>query len=461
MTGELLELEPSALVDTLERQGVKRVKLGIADIDGVIRGKYLSLTKFGSVARTAAGFCDCIFGWDSNDQLYDNVAFSSWAKGFPDAAYRVDLRTMRMLPDEEGTPYFIAELVPPQGQEFHPICPRNLFGRVVAAAAERGFRVNLGFEYEFFVFAETPQSLRDKGYQQLQPFTPGNFGYSVLRSSVHAELHQGFLDYCEALRLELEGYHTETGPGVLEAALGVQTGLEGADRAALFKTFAKVFFQRRGLTPTFMAKWSPHYPGQGGHLHMSLAREDGPAFYAAGGRASMSPLMESFVAGQLTYMRELCALVAPTINSYTRLVKGAWAPTAAAWAIDNRTTALRVIPGSAKSQRVEYRLAGADGNPYLVAAAALASGLQGIDEGLTLGEPVTGNAYDVQDSFPADRQLPVSLRHAAELLGASTMARAWFGDEFVDHFAATRIWEAREFERSITDWELQRYFEII
>lgn len=454
-------LGPTALVEALEQKQVRRIKLGITDIDGVIRGKYLSIDKFASVVRSSAGFCDCIFGWDIDDQLYDNVTFSSWDKGFPDAPYRVDIGTMRTVPGEEQSPYFIAELVPRDGEDFHPICPRNLLARVVAAAAERGFTVNMGFEYEFFLFDETPHSARDKNFRDLRTFTPGNFGYSMLRSSVHAELHQAFLDFCATMKLDLEGYHTETGAGVMEAALGVQPALEAADRAALFKTFAKVFFQRHGVLPTFMAKWSPDYPGQSGHLHVSLAREDRSAFYDAAGRGNMSETMNQFVAGQVKYMRELCAMVAPSINSYTRLVKGAWAPTAAAWGIDNRTTSIRVLGGSEKSQRVEYRLAGADGNPYLVAAAALASGLAGIDEELSLGDPVEGNAYEVQDSLPTDCQLPGTLRQAAEVFDNSALARAAFGDEFVDHYAATRVWEAREFERSITDWELRRYFEII
>jgi len=454
-------LGPTALIEALEQKEVRRIKIGITDLDGVIRGKYLSMDKFASVVRSSAGFCDCIFGWDIDDQLYDNVTFSSWDKGFPDAPYRLDISTMRTLPGEPQSPYFVAELVPRDGEEFHPICPRNVLARVLAAAAERGFSVKLGFEYEFFLFAETPHSARDKQFRDLRTFTPGNFGYSVLRSSVHADLHQQFLDFCATMRLDLEGYHTETGAGVMEAALAVQPALEAADRAALFKTFSKVFFQQRGVLPTFMAKWSPDYPGQSGHLHVSLANDDGPVFYDAAGRGNMSETMCKFVAGQVRYMRQLCAMIAPSINSYTRLVKGAWAPTAAAWGLDNRTTAIRALGGSEKSQRVEYRLAGADGNPYLVAAAALASGLAGIDEDLALDDPIAGNAYAVQDSLPAHSQLPVTLRQAAELFAGSAVARAAFGDEFVDHFAATRLWEAREFERAITDWELRRYFEII
>ncbi len=455
--------DPARLVDELADAGVRRIKLGITDIDGILRGKYLTMEKFASLARGSAGFCDCIFGWDVADQLYDNATFSSWDKGFPDAPYRLDLSTRRTIPFEPDTPFFLGELVPRAGERFHGICPRNLLRRVLADAEAMGFAVKAGFEYEFFVFDETPQSAREKGYRDLRPFTPGMFGYSVLRASVHAELHQEFLDLCETMRLGLEGYHTETGPGVMEACLRATSGLEAADRAVLFKTFTKVFFQRKGLLPTFMARWSKDYPGQSGHFHVSLwdRRADAPRFHDPAAAGGMSEIMRWFVGGQVRYMPELCTMVAPTVNAYSRLVEGAWAPTAATWAVDNRTTALRVIPGRPKAQRVEYRLAAADANPYLVAAAAIASGLAGIREKIEPPAPTEGNAYAVQDRLPAERRLPPTLRDAAARFSASQMARAAFGDEFVDHFTATRLWETRQFERAITDWELARYFEII
>lgn len=457
------ELSLDELLGRFSDAGVTHVKLGITDIDGVLRGKYLTVEKFASLARSHAGFCDCIFGWDVADQLYDNASFSGWHKGFPDAPYRLDLSTRRHLPFEPDTPFFLGELVPPDGERFHPICPRNLLARVLADAEAMGYAVDAGFEYEFFLFDETPHSAREKGYRNLRPFTPGMFGYSVLRTSVHAELHQGFLEMCEDMEIGLEGYHTETGPGVMEACLRVAPGLEAADRAVLFKTFSKVYFQRKGLLATFMARWSPRFPGQSGHLHVSLrdAATGERLFHDPNGRAGMSGPMESFVAGQLAYMPELCAMVAPTVNSYTRLVEGAWAPTASTWGVDNRTVALRVIPGGPKSQRVEYRLAAADANPYLVAAAAIASGLAGIRENLALPDPVEGNAYAIQDGLPPERKLPPTLRHAAERLAASDLARRAFGDAFVDHFVATRLWETRQYERAVTDWELARYFEIL
>ena len=152
-------------------------------------------------------------------------------------------------------------------------------------------------------------------------------------------------------------------------------------------------------------------------------------------------------------------MIAPTINSFTRLIPGFWAPTAASWGVENRTCALRVIPGSAKAQRVEYRIAAADANPYIALAAALASGLYGIEQKLEPEPAVKGNAYEKK--FPKRLQLPATLWEAAQRLKASKMARAWFGDAFVEHYAATREWEEREFRKHITDWEMERYFEII
>jgi len=442
----------------LRERKLTHVKLGVHDVDGILRGKYLHVDKFQGSLEKGLGFCDVVLGWDSNDQLYDNVTYTGWHTAYPDAPVRVLLDSCRDIPTEPGSLFFLGEFAPPADA----ICPRNTLKRVLDKAKKMGFEVRCGFEYEFFVFAETPESVRAKGYKNLVPISPGFFGYSVLRNSVHAEWYRDMLDLAEKMDFGIEGLHTETGAGVLEAALRVSTGIDAADKAALFKTFVKVLAERRGWMASFMAKWSKDWAGCGGHIHMSLWRgvkTGKSAFHDPKSAYGMSETMRSYVAGQQLLMPEFLAMVAPTVNSYRRLIPGYWAPTVATWGVENRTTALRIIPGSEKSTRVEYRVAAADANPYLALAAAVASGLWGIENKLKLGEPVKGNAYAKQHG---DRlQLPRTLMEAAERLKQSKAAKDLFGKAFVDHYAATREWEEREFRKHVSDWELDRYFEII
>ncbi len=443
-----------------QERGVTRVKIGLCDVDGILRGKYISVDKFTSLLSKGGGFCDCVFGWDAADQLYDRGRYTGWHTGFPDAEYRLLVDSERWLA-HENTPFFLGEFVAADGAP-HPLCPRTRLKGMLGRLAERGFTLKAGFEYEFFVFDETSYSIRDKGYRDLRPLTPGNFGYSVLRASTEAEKFAGLMDFCRAVDCDLEGLHCETGPGVWESALRPENGLESADRAALFKTFSKVFLAQFGCLATFMAKWSMDYPGQSGHFHFSFLDQAGDnAFFDAGAAPGSSALAAQAVAGLQCYLPELLALVAPTINSYTRLVKGAWAPTAATWGIENRTAAIRLIPGDEGRQHIEARAPGADANPYLVATAVVAAALAGIEQGLEPDDPVLGDAYAVEDSLPAARRFPGNLRDAADRLERSDLARAMLGGEFVDHFVMSRRWECAEYERNVNTWQLERYFEII
>jgi glutamine synthetase len=440
----------------VEQRNLSHVKVGVFDIDGVLRGKYMGREKFFSALDKGFGFCDVVLGWDSNDQLYDNVKLTGWHTAYPDANVRVLPETCRAVPAEGDMLMFLGEF---EGAA-EACCPRGVLRRVLTRADGLGYSVRAAAEFEFFVFEETPHSVREKGYRNLRNITPGYFGYSMLRSSVHADFYHDLIRLCAEMDFPLEGLHTETGPGVLEAAIVHAPALEAADRAALFKTYCKVLAQKRGWMATFMAKWSKDWPGQSGHLHMSLFDRAGKSvFHDAKGAHGMSDAMRWFVGGQQKLMPEFLAMIACTVNSYTRLIPGFWAPTDATWGVENRTCALRVIPGSEKSQRVEYRIAAADINPYIALACAIGSGLWGIENRIEPDEAIVGNAYD--RTFPADRALPRTLFEAAGRLEVSGAARSLFGDAFVEHYAATRKWEEREFRRAITDWELARYFEII
>lgn len=440
----------------IEERGIKYIKVGVFDVDGILRGKYMHRDKFLSALEGGFGFCDVVLGWDSNDQLYDSAKFTGWHTAYPDAPVRLLPETCRELPMEEDSIFFLGEF---EG-EAETVCPRGVLRRVIDKAASMGYDASAACEFEFFLFEENPHSVREKNYRDLKNITPGFFGYSVLRNSVHSEFYQELLELGEVMDFPIEGLHTETGPGVLEAALAHDDAMRAADKAALFKTFTKVLAQRSGWMATFMAKWSPDWPGQSGHMHVSLKGKDGRAvFFDDAKENNMSDEMRWFVGGQQKLMPELLSMVAGTVNSYSRLIPGFWAPTAATWGVENRTCALRVIPGSAKSQRVEYRIAAADINPYIALAAAIGSGLWGIENKVEPSASVVGNAYE-QDA-PADQAIPATLYEAAGRLRQSEAANILFGEKFVEHYAQSREWEEREFRKAITDWEMQRYFEII
>ena len=441
----------------VEQSDLPYAKVGVFDIDGVLRGKYMAKDKLLSSLEGGYGFCDVVLGWDSNDQLYDNTTMTGWHTAYPDAGVRLLPETTRLLPFENNMPLILSEFT----GKMEAICPRSLLRRIVERASSMGFGIKSSAEFEFFVFEETPQSVRDKGYRNLNSITPGYFGYSMLRNSVHADFYHELMNLCLDMDIELEGLHTETGPGVLEAAIKYDDAMASADKAALFKTMTKILAQRKGWMATFMAKWSNDWPGQSGHLHMSLVDEKTgkPVFYDETKPLGMSDTMRWFVGGQQALMPELLSMIACTVNSYTRLIPGYWAPTSASWGYENRTCALRVIGGAPKSQRVEYRIAAADINPYIAFAASIGSGLWGIENKIEPTAPVEGNAYEKR--FPAKMGLPSTLWEAAQKLKGSKAARNLFGNEFVDHYAATREWEEREARKAITDWQLARYFEII
>lgn len=440
----------------VESRGLDYIKVGLFDIDGVMRGKYMAKDKFLSALEKGFGMCDVIFGWDSGDQLYDNVEVTGWHTGYGDAQARIVPDSCREISQEDGMLLFLAEF---EGK-MEAVCPRGLLRRVLKKAEAQGYSVDAACEFEFFLFDETPDSVREKNYTNLKSISPGNFGYSMLRASAFSDFYEELLKTCTGMEFPLEGLHTETGPGVLEAALVHTNALEAADRASLFKTYTKVLAQKRNWMATFMAKWSADWPGQSGHMHLSLKDQEGASvFYQAGEEHNISPAMRHFIGGQQQLMPELLSMIAPTVNSFSRLIPGFWAPTAATWGIENRTCALRAIPGSTHAQRVEYRITAADINPYIALAAALASGLWGIENKVEPDAPVAGNAYDQE--FPDARKLPTRLSDAARRLRESEVAKALFGETFVNHYSATRDWEEREFAKHITDWEMSRYFEII
>jgi glutamine synthetase len=405
------------------------------------------------------GFCDVVFGWDAGDVVYDNVEYTGWHTGYPDCPAAVDLSTFRKIPWENDVPFFLGDFKDAKGDP-SAVCPRQLLKKILNEANSEGYSPVFSQEFEWYNFAETPQTLQAKQFRSLTPLTPGMFGYSILRSSLENLYFTDIFELLKKFNVPLEGLHTETGPGTYEAAIMYADIVEAADRAVLFKTAVKEIAYKHGIIATFMAKVNENLPGCGGHVHQSLwdKGDKKNLFYSEKDKMKMSEIMKSYVAGQLFCLPHILPLFAPNINSYKRLVEGAWAPTTLTWGIDNRTVALRILGGNSKSCRLETRVVGSDVNPYLAMAGCLASGLYGIKKKLKLKQAATvGNGYkDYSHGV-----LPSTLIEATQQMKASNVAKEILGEPFVEHFTGTREWEWRQHLKAVTDWEYKRYFEII
>ena len=450
-------MDRETIIKKIKASGSSKIKFAVVDTDGVLRGKYLHKDKFLDSLDSGMGFCDVVFGWDMGDSCYDNASLTGWHTGYPDAKVKIDPETLREIPWENGLPFFLADLSPESKQA--AACPRSLLKKIIAECDSLGFKTLFALEYEWYNFKGRPEGQNPGVPSEISPLTPGMFGYSVLRTSLNKAYFNDLFDLLGKFNIPLESIHTETGPGVFEAAIIASPALEAADKATLFKTGVKEIAYLHNVVATFMAKWNSQLPGSGGHIHQSLWDKEGKKnlFYDPESIDGMSKMMEHYIAGQLHCLPEILPMYAPTVNSYKRIGHGDWAPSTVTWGLDNRTAAARVINGSEKATRIELRVPGADLNPYHAIAASLASGLYGIKNELPLPEKTIGNGYQ----NTAGGILPASLAEATDKMKNSHIARTLLGDDFVDHFIKTREWEVRQFAGQVTDWELKRYFEII
>ncbi|KAI8063157.1 hypothetical protein BC940DRAFT_112407 [Gongronella butleri] len=478
--------------DTIEQllKDDDKVKLAAVDVDGLLRGKVMNKTKFLQILDEGfgigkqeeqkdashmsliafysiffvKGFCSAIYSWDIQDKTYSTpVEFSGADCQFPDMTAHVDLSTFRRIPWESNIAFFLLTISHPETHQPFYACPRVCLKQATDDLAELGYKALSGVEFEFFCFKENATSVVEKGHTNLAPLTVGMCGYSLLRPAQNQEFYDHAFDWLKQFRVELESWHTETGPGVFEAAIGYTEAAEAADRATLFKTSMKQIALKHGFLASFMAKPYQSMPGCSGHMHFSLKNKDGKNAFAIWDDAdkshipNMSKTMVAFLAGVLRALPSILAILAPTINSYKRLVENYWAPVTVSWGIESRLSAVRVIVASKNSSRLEMRVSGADINPHLAMAAVLKAGCWGIKTGQTL--PV--DAMDGSQATHGER-LARTLQEATDAMEAkNSVAREVLGDDFVNHFCKTRRHEWHLWQMAVTNYELERYLELV
>jgi glutamine synthetase len=457
--GTQMQSDRARVKQLIAERKIDTVKIGGPDFDGIYRGRRLAADVFLDGLDHGFAQGDVLFGWDVDEQLVPGLRFTNWDSGYADLRMIPDLETFRCVPWEERVATVICDFQTEAGAPVE-VAPRHVLRRVLQRAAQMGYRAELALELEFRIYREDQRSLRAKRWRDLEPLSPTTSCYSLHRATGDEFIVGRLRRMMDEHGVPIEGYNREHGPGMYEMNLRHAPGLEAADRALLFRNGVKELCLLEGLTASFMAKPDAREDGCSGHLHQSLWDAGGDnVFHSEQGDHHLSETLRSYVAGVLAALPEFMALYAPNVNSYKRFVPGSWAPTVAAWGVETRTPSLRVVAGSPASTRLENRVPGADANPYLAMAASVAAGLHGVERGLSAPPPAHSNAYDLpEDAAP---RLPRTLAEATERLARSALAREWFGDAFVDDYVTMRRWEVERYNAAVTEWERERYLEMI
>jgi len=449
--GGNLDLE--TLREEVKTGGIDTVLVCLTDLQGRLIGKRVTGHHFVEHAQHEVHACDYLLTVDMEMEPVPGYRAASWDKGYGDFVMRPDLATLRRVPWLENTALVLADVLDHEGGLL-PHAPRSILRRQVERARAEGFVANMASELEFYVFDEPYDAARAKSYRGLA--TAGWYieDYHIFQTTKEEGLIRRIRNAMDAAGIPVEFSKGEWGPGQAELNLRYADALEMADRHAIYKNGVKEIAHLRGQSVTFMAKWDDALAGNSCHIHTSLAdaRTGQPAFVDDEGRPS--DVFERFLAGQVALARDITLFLAPNINSYKRFQAASFAPTKAVWSRDNRTTAFRVV-GHGPALRVECRIPGADVNPYLAFAALLAAGLYGIEQGLTPEPAFSGDAYKAED-VP---EVPKTLREALDGLERSTVLRAAFGDEVIEHYLHAARWEQFESDRRVTDHERIRGFE--
>jgi glutamine synthetase len=328
------------------------------------------------------------------------------------------------------------------------------------AAAEMGFLPQGASELEYFIFDESYEAARSKHYQGLKTFAAYLEDYHIFQGTREEVLNAAARKHLSQSGVPVEFSKGEWGPGQHELNIRYADVLSMADRHTVYKQCLKELADQLGLSITFMAKFDSALAGSSCHVHISLWDTEGERNLFPGehkmGPVQSSDIFRWFLGGWLAHARELMPFYAPTVNSYKRYLAGSWAPTRLAWSYDNRTAGFRVV-GRDQSLRIECRIPGADVNPYLMYAAALASGLDGIRNQIEPPEIFVGDVYEAAD-LP---QVPGTLREAIDMFEQSDFAREALGEEVMEHYIHFFKTEQAQFDQAVTDWERKRYFEQI
>lgn len=441
-----------ALAETGE---IDTVLVCMVDMQGRLMGKRFHVSNFLDSAWKETHCCNYLLATDLEMATPDGYKSTSWEAGYGDYVMKPDMATLRPMPWLEGTAMVLCDIIDHHTHEPVPHSPRQMLKRQVARLTEMGLAPMMATELEFFLFEKNFDDIRRSGFRDLAPISGYNEDYNILQTTREEHVMRPIRNHLVAAGVPVENSKGEAETGQEELNIRYADAIACADNHTIAKHAVKEIAQINGHAATFMPKWRADKVGSAAHVHQSLFKGDTNIFHDADAPLTMSKEMKSYVAGLIKYAPDMTVFLAPYVNSYKRFLAGTFAPTKIAWSIDNRTAGYRLVGDGTKAVRIECRIPGSDINPYLACAAQLAAGIAGMEEGLTLDDPVTGDVYNMTD-VP---EIPNTLRAATEQLRGSKMLRAAMGDGVIDHYTRCAEVEQEMFDAAVTDWEIQRGFE--
>ena len=442
------------LTSSVASGAIDTVLVCTVDMQGRLMGKRFHAEAFLEIAEGETHCCDYLLATDIEMSTLDGYASSSWDRGYGDYTMKPDLSTLRPVPWLEGTALVLCNIIDHHTHAPVPHAPREMLKGQIARTEAMGLTPIMATELEFFLFQGTHDEIADGGFP-LKTISNYNEDYHIFQTSKEEPVMRPIRNHLRAMGIPVEGTKGEAEAGQEELNIKYAGALATADHHMLAKHAVKEIAHQKGYAASFLAKWSHNKVGSAAHVHQSLWRDGENAFRDPARDLGKSELMDHYVAGLIAYAPDYTYFMAPYINSYKRFAKGTFAPTQTVWSVDNRTAAFRLVGDGTPSVRIECRVPGADVNPYLALAAMLAAGLKGIEEKLALPEAYKGDAYADDTAL----HIPRTLRDAREKLLASDMLKDAFGTDVVTHYARAAEVEIEDFDRVVTDYEINRGFE--
>jgi len=444
----------------LARTGeIETVVVGFTDHYGRMLGKRFDAEMFAEeIATGGAHACDYLLTVDMEMDPVPGYKFANWELGYGDFHLVPDMSTLRRATWLEKTALVLCDIKDEKSHQLVPVAPRSVLRRQLEAAKKTGFQAFAATELEHYLFRTSYRDAARQGYRDLEPAGWYLEDYHILQGTRTESFHALARRHLKHSGVPVETSKGEWGNGQHELNVRYAEALDMADRHVIFKQCLKEVAEAAGMSLTFMAKPDASQAGSSCHIHLSLWKDGKNVFPGSEklGRASVSPVFKHFLGGWIRHVPDVMPFYAPTVNSYKRFVDASWAPTRLAWSYDNRTAGFRVV-GEGNGLRIECRIAGADANPYMALAAALASGLDGIANKIEPPELFVGDVYQARN-LP---RVPYTLAQATDTFEKSEFAKRAFGADVVEHYAHFFRTEVAAYDKAVTDWERKRYFERI